>query len=256
MRLALTLLLVSSLASCRYVSDRCFDFLDPYYVQVGVGTGGGIRVRSPLTLHTGISFGVKPYSTALGWKYGRLRAFLGDGGTLRFDADQAFLIGVDSVTDCTYATGGYEQARREFFLVPALLAIADTGDPQAARWMVDPDPQYVALESQTWVWAFDRPDMAYARLHTLDAEFEIGILAYLVVGYSFGELIDFAFGLLTIDPAGDDGRLWAEDVGPTRAPDGDAAREQWRAKIRASDRSEPLPVDQQPAGDPPVKGRL
>jgi hypothetical protein len=43
-------------------------------------------------------------------------------------------------------------------------------------------------------------------IHAWDVELEIAIVAYIELGFSPGEAIDFWLGLLTIDIAGDDGR--------------------------------------------------
>jgi hypothetical protein len=44
-------------------------------------------------------------------------------------------------------------------------------------------------------------------IHALDMEWEMGFLAYLDLGYSPGEALDFLLGILTIDLAKDDGRI-------------------------------------------------
>jgi hypothetical protein len=50
----------------------------------------------------------------------------------------------------------------------------------------------------------NRQTNRYARIHAFDIEAQVAIVAYVDVGWSPGEFLDFLLGFLTIDIAKDD----------------------------------------------------
>lgn len=67
--------LAAASSSCNGPAAAGRDFIDPYRILVGLGSGAGVRVNSLGLVHTGIAFGVKLNQASLGLKYGEAHAF-------------------------------------------------------------------------------------------------------------------------------------------------------------------------------------
>ena len=198
MRRLLPLLLL--LSSCRYVGNRASDFLDQFRGSVGVGTTLGVSGRALGVIDTGLMIGVKPRAAALGWRYGT-PLFFSEKDHL-VDADQAEIIKATSVLGLDYAAGSYRTARTSFALLPAVFTWTDA-TPTDYEWLV---PESGAeFKQRSWVWNREnRRTNRYARIHAFDIEAQVAIVAYLDVGWSPGEFVDFVLGFFTIDIAKDD----------------------------------------------------
>ena len=190
--------------SCAYLADRGADFLDPYRAVVGTGTGGGIRTSALGLFDTGLIFGVKPQQTAFGWKYGRPLIFRATGNGL--EADQSWIVMTTHFENWRLAGNEYKVAEKRLGVLPALFTWADTTYRGEPRWYVPEEGVEIEGDDYLWsaaTWKYNR----YAMIHAFDIETEIAVVAYLDLGYSPGEALDFLLGLLTIDLAGDDGRI-------------------------------------------------
>lgn len=203
----LLFLVLAVTPSCAYLTDRAADFLDQYRGVVGVGTGGGFRVNTFGLIHTGFIFGLKPQDSALGWKYGRPLVSWSTSRTAGFEADQSWVFITTSFENWSYLSGDYKLARKSFFLLPAFLTWVDTTYSDEPRWYVPEEGIEMEGDHYIWTGATWR-DNRYAMIHAFDVETEISIVAYLDLGFSPGEFLDFLLGLLTIDLAQDDGRLF------------------------------------------------
>jgi hypothetical protein len=202
-RSVLALCLALTLGGCKYAGDRAMDFTDQYRLVVGAGTVGGVRFKSGGLLESGLMFGVKPKTGALGWRYGSPMFF--DQSDGRMDADQAEVFRTTSVTDLDYADGSYRSAKESFALVPALLTWSDS-TPRGFDWEVPEEGE--DFEDRAWIWSRGGfRDTRYEQIHAFDVEFEAGLFVYLDSGFSLGEMVDFLLGFLLIDIARDDGRL-------------------------------------------------
>lgn len=209
-RRLLLLLVLSVTPSCAYLTDRGVDFLDQWRGVVGVGTGGGIRLDYFGLVESGLLFGVKPQRSAFGWKYGRAFLFNNTTNGPGLEADQSWVFVTSAFEDWDYSSGDYKLARKSFFLLPAALSWVDTTRRKEPRWYVPEEGVELIGDNYIWsaaTWNYNR----FAMIHAFDVEFEIAILAYLDLGYSVGETFDFFLGILTIDLAKDDGRLYAGD---------------------------------------------
>lgn len=198
MRVLLPLLLL--LASCRYVGNRASDFLDQFRGAVGIGTTLGVRGRALGVVDTGLMVGVKPRAAALGWRYGEPLFF--SEKDHRMDADQAEVIKTTTVVGLDYATGSYKTARTSAAILPGLFTWTDA-TPRDYAWLVPEDAE--DFRERRWIWSGEtRRTNRYARIHAFDIEVEAAILAYIDLGWSPGEFVDFLLGILTIDIAKDD----------------------------------------------------
>jgi hypothetical protein len=203
MRTLLLLVALAHLPACAYLKDRGLDFLDQFRARAGVGTPIGIRGKAGGLVDTGILVGVKPRAGALGWQYGVPLFFNTRDATL--DADQAEIIKTTSLVGYDLAKASYDSAQESIAVVPALLTWTDA-TPKGIGWEVPEEGEN--FRDRNWLWSGAAAENSvYSRIHAFDFEFEIAILAYLDVGYSPGETLDFLLGLFTIDIADDDGRL-------------------------------------------------
>ena len=207
---ALLLALLASVSSCAYLTDRGVDFLDQYRGVVGVGTGGGVRVSALGLIDTGLIFGAKPQASSLGWKYGRPLVSTGTARPTGVEMDQVYLFIATAYENWDYASHDYKLSRQSFFLLPVLFSWVDTTYRDEDIWYVPEEG--VELEGRHYLWtgAVWRRNR-YAMIHALDIEVEISILAYLDLGISPGEIIDFWLGIFTIDIAKDDGRIVGDE---------------------------------------------
>jgi hypothetical protein len=190
-------------SSCGYIADRGLDALDPFRISAGLGSVAGVRFRNIGLIDTGLMVGLKPRSTALGWRYG-VPLFFQNGDPL-MDADQAEIVKTTSITGLEYGQGSYASARSSIAILPGLLTWADS-TPSKYDWSVpDEGDEY---DDHTWIWAPSSfPKNRYAQIHAFDGELELGLLVYVETGTSLGELADFVLGFIFIDIAGDDDRL-------------------------------------------------
>jgi hypothetical protein len=205
-RLLAAILAALTLPSCAYLTDRGVDFLDQYRAVGGVETGGGLRFSYLGLVSTGINFGIKPQATSLGWKYGRPFLLSPSLHHAKFEGDQAWVIYTTTLENCNYASADYKLARRSVAVLPFFLTWADTTYRDGDRWYVPEEGVSLAGDNYIWTgktWRNNR----YAMIHALDMELEMGALAYLDLGYSPGEALDFLLGIFTIDLARDDGRI-------------------------------------------------
>ena len=197
-RLLLPLLLL--LASCRYVGNRASDFLDQFRGVVGVGTTLGVSARAVGVVDTGLMIGMKPRPAALGWRYGT-PLFFSEKDRL-VDADQAEIIKTTSVLGLDLAAGSYRSARTSAALLPGIFTWTDS-TPTDYKWLV---PETGAdFKQRSWIWNREnRQTNRYARIHAFDIEAQVAIVAYIDIGWSPGEFLDFILGIFTIDIAKDD----------------------------------------------------
>jgi hypothetical protein len=203
LRSLLPALIVLPVSSCGYIADRGLDALDPFRISVGLGSVIGVRFRNIGLFDSGLMVGLKPRSTALGWRYG-VPLFFRKGDPL-MDADQAEIVKTTSITGLEYGQGSYTSARSSIAILPGLLTWADS-TPSKYDWSVpDEGEEY---DARTWIWAPSSfPKNRYAQIHAFDGEIEVGLLVYIETGTSLGELADFVLGFIFIDIAGDDDRL-------------------------------------------------
>ncbi|MCB9881839.1 MAG: hypothetical protein H6834_08625 [Planctomycetes bacterium] len=189
--------------SCAYLGDRGRDLVDPFRLVVGGTTGGGVRVNAVGLVHTGLSIGIKPVVSSAGLKYGRGYFILPQSNWLRFDADQSTILWNTTLLRADFTKGEFDFARRSFALLPAVFSWSDAIDPQEAAWPV-PD-EGTSMEPSHWVWStWALENARFASVHAFDLEVELGVLLYLDLGLSPGEIVDLLLGILTIDIAGDD----------------------------------------------------
>ncbi len=199
----LSLLLLSS---CSYLKDRGMDFLDQFRAVAGASTGAGIRSANFGLWNTGLLFGIKPQDTSFGVKYGRPIVFSATTTNAEFEADPSWLLFTTTLENCNFAGGSYKLARKSFGALPVLFTWADTTYRNEERWYVPPEG--VDLEGGSYLWSRKSwKHNRYAIIHAFDSEIELSMILYLDLGYSPGELLDFLLGIVTIDLAGDDGRL-------------------------------------------------
>lgn len=207
LRFLAAILAVVILPSCAYLTDRGVDFLDQFRAVGGVGTGGGLRFSYLGLFSTGINFGIKPQATSLGWKYGRPFLLSSSLHHAKFESDHAWVIYTTSLENCNYASADYKLARRSLAALPMFLTWADTTYREGDKWYA-PD-KGVALEGDNYIWTGSTwRNNRYVLIHAWDIEWEMGFLAYLDLGYSPGETLDFLLGIFTIDVARDDGRIF------------------------------------------------
>jgi|GEM_PF-2878446 len=200
------LIAAASLPSCAYLTDRGVDFLDQFRAVGGIGTGGGLRFSYLGLVSTGINFGIKPQATSLGWKYGRAFLLAPSLHQAKFESDHAWVIYTTSLENCNYASADYKLARKSVAALPILLTWADTTYRDGDKWYAQDSG--VRLEGDNYIWTGKTwRNNRYVMIHALDIEWEIGFLAYLDLGYSPGEALDFVLGIFTIDLARDDGRI-------------------------------------------------
>ena len=198
MRLLLPVVLL--LASCRYLGNRASDFLDQFRGSVGVGTTLGVRGQALGVVDTGLMVGVKPRAAALGWRYGT-PLFFSEKDHL-MDADQAEIIKTTTIVGLDFATGSYRSAQTSAAILPGLFTWTDA-TPRDYQWLVPEDAD--DFKERGWIWnAKNRRTNRYARIHAFDIELEVAVLAYIDVGWSPGEFLDFVLGFFTIDIAKDD----------------------------------------------------
>jgi hypothetical protein len=197
---------VPGICACNGPAAAARDFVDPYRIVVGVGSGAGVRASTLGLVSTGLLFGVKPDKTALGWKYGEALAFQqSKGGGLRAEIDQALIYKTTSVFDLDYDHGGYDLARESFFLLPALFSRVDSANVADIEWKVPSEG--VEMEGSHWIWSAKAlRDERFAQIHAFDIEAEVMIVGYLDVGFSPGEFVDFWTSLVGLDIAEDDHR--------------------------------------------------
>jgi hypothetical protein len=205
-----TLLLAAlSLSSCAYLSDRGVDFLDQFRAVGGVGTGGGLRFSYLGLLSSGLNLGIKPQATSLGLKYGRPFLMAPSLHRAKFEGDQAWVLFTSTLENCNFASGEYKLARKSLAVLPVFFTWADTTYRDVDRWYVPEEG--VMLEGDNYIWSAGTwRNNRYAMIHALDWELEMGLLAYLDLGYSPGEAVDFLLGIFFIDLAKDDGRIMGD----------------------------------------------
>ena len=206
LRFAAAILTVAILPSCAYLTDRGVDFLDQYRAVGGVGTGGGLRFSYLGLVSTGINFGIKPQATSLGWKYGRPFLVSSSLHHAKFEGDQAWVLYTTTLENCNYASADYKLARKSVAVLPMFLTWTDTTYREGDKWYALGEGVDLAGDNYIWTgktWRNNR----YAMIHAWDVELEIGFLAYLDLGYSLGEALDFLLGIFTVDLARDDGRI-------------------------------------------------
>ncbi|MEZ5988871.1 MAG: hypothetical protein R3F30_07060 [Planctomycetota bacterium] len=190
------------LGSCQYLKDRSADFLDQYRLSIGAGSVLGVKSKALGLVDTGLMMGVKPHAAALGWRYGQAMFF--HEADMRIDADQAEIIKTTGLVDMDYAKASYWSGWNSAAILPALLSWVDAS-PVDYAWQVPEDGDEYA--DRHWIWSPEAmATNRYAQVHVFDVETQVGLVVYLDVGYSPGELIDFLAGLVTLDLAGDDGR--------------------------------------------------
>ena len=200
------MLTATLLTSCAYLSDRGVDFLDQFRAVGGVGTGGGLRFSYFGLVSTGLNIGIKPQATSLGWKYGRPFVLVPSLYQAKFEGDQAWIIFTSTLENCNYASADYKLARKSIAVLPVFLTWADTTYRDHTRWYAPEEG--VMLEGDNYIWSAGTwKNNRYAMIHALDWELEMGFLAYLDLGYSPGEALDFLLGIFFIDLAKDDGRI-------------------------------------------------
>jgi hypothetical protein len=199
------LLLLLAAPACNGPVAAARDFVDPYKIAVGVGTGAGYRVSNLGLFETGLEFGVKPSAGALGWRYGRAYAFQPDKEGVHFSSDQTLIYETRSLIDADFATGGYKLARRSFALLPAVFTWVDSADRGRTVWDVPAEGSSYPGEHYLWTARTWR-DERYAMIHAFDVETDIMLFAYIEFGYSIGEAVDFVTSLFGFDLAGDDDR--------------------------------------------------
>ena len=200
------LLAIASLPSCAYLTDRGVDFLDQFRAVGGVGTGAGLRFSYLGLFSSGINFGIKPQATSLGWKYGRAFLMAPSLHQAKFESDHAWVIYTTSLENCDYASADYKLARKSVAALPMFLTWADTTYRDGDNWYAMDEGVSLAGDNYIWTgntWRNNR----YVMIHAWDIELEMGFLAYLDLGYSPGEALDFLLGIFTIDLAKDDGRI-------------------------------------------------
>lgn len=202
-RTATAALLLSACSGCGYVADRGIDFLDQYRIAAGVGSAVGVRARALGAFDTGLMFGVKPRATSIGVKYGDVLWV--DTKESRVDADQAEIIKTTSLVAMDWGRGSYFSARSSAAILPAVFSWVDS-TPTDYAWRV---PEHSDLwDDRHWLWSSEGfASNRYQQMHAFDLEVEAGLLLYVDLGYSPGELADFLLGILTIDIAEDDDRL-------------------------------------------------
>jgi hypothetical protein len=190
-------------SSCNYIADRGIDALDPFRISAGLGSVVGVRFRNIGLVDSGLMVGLKPRSTALGWRYG-VPLFFRKADKL-MDADQAEIVKTTSITGLDYSQASYASARSSIAILPGLLTWADS-TPSKYDWSVPEEGE--DYDDRTWIWApASFPRNRYAQIHAFDGEIEVGLLVYIETGTSLGELADFFLGFFFIDIAGDDERL-------------------------------------------------
>lgn len=192
------------LASCQYLQDRALDFLDQYKGSVGAGPMGGVRSKNLGVVDTGLMVGAKPRALALGWRYGTPLYFKESDS--RFDVNQAEIVKTTTLTAFDYEKGSYKSAKTSAVLFPAIFSWIDS-TPTDYEWYV---PEEAAdYDDRHWIWSGRSfyGNSRFDQIHAFDIEVEVGLFVYVEVGFSPGEIVDFLLGFLTIDIAGDDGRL-------------------------------------------------
>jgi len=201
-RPAFLALLLLSVCSCTYLGDRVHDAVDPFRISVGAGTTIGVRGCAAGLVNTGLMVGVKPNATALGVRYGRFR--YADTGDPRYDADQAEIFRYTSIVDFDYKHGSYRTASTGAAVLPLFLTWSDA-TPVDYEWTVPEEGD--VFRELNWIWSGETTrNNRYAQIHSLDIEFDFGLVLYGETGFSPGEVLDFFLGILTIDIAMDDGR--------------------------------------------------
>jgi hypothetical protein len=194
------------LTSCAYLTDRGVDFLDQFRAVGGVGTGGGMRFSYLGLFSTGLNFGIKPQATSIGWKYGRPFLLAPSLHQAKFEGDQAWVLYTSTLENCNFASADYKLARKSVALLPVFFTWADSTYRDKDRWYAT--DKGVPLEGDNYLWTVKTwKNNRYAMVHVFDWEFEMGALAYLDLGFSPGEMVDFWLGILFIDLAKDDGRI-------------------------------------------------
>lgn len=203
--LAILLFVLVGLPACNGPAAAARDFIDPYKIAVGAGSGAGVRGASLGLVETGLSFGVKPNAGALGLRYGRFYTVSPDAQGAHFNSDQSLIYKTDQLVDADFASGSFVLGRRSLALLPAVFTWVDSADKTRREWDVPDEGVDLAGEHYLWsarTWRNER----YAMVHAFDIEAEIMILAYIEVGFSIGEWADFWTSLVGFDLAGDDDR--------------------------------------------------
>lgn len=199
-------LLLASLAlgACNGPAAAGRDFLDPYRIVVGAGSGAGVRINHFGLLHTGLMSGVQPHALQLGWKYGEAYAFQ-PGRGLAMEAEQSLLYKTTSLFDYDFAKGDFKLARTSYAALPAVFSWVDSAPRDDVDWKV-PD-HGVALERERYLWSLDALDeQRFAAVHAFDLELQLMLLVNVDIGYSPGEALDFITSLFGLDLAKDDDR--------------------------------------------------
>jgi hypothetical protein len=104
-----------------------------------------------------------------------------------------------------FTDGSYDSARTSLFVLPVVFSWVDA-TPTDYRWMVPEEGDFFL--DRHWLWSGTGfRDNRYQQIHAFDLEAEVGLLVFVETGFSIGELVDFLLGIVTIDIAGDDGRI-------------------------------------------------
>jgi len=199
-RLALLLLLLVLLSSCRYVRNRVRDLGDPFRISVGAGSVVGVRAKAVGLVDTGLMMGVKPNAAALGWRYGTPLFF--NEKDPRVASNQAEIFRTTSMVGMDYVEGSYRSAQKSVAVLPALFTWTDA-TPRKYDWLVPETGDQ--FRDRSWLWSRETARRnRYAQIHAFDVEGEVGLVVYLDVGFSPGEFLDFLLGFFGIDIAHDD----------------------------------------------------
>lgn len=170
--------------SCSYMIDRMSDFSDVFSGGVGVGLGASGRIT----------------------EFYRM-GFQGTGTAFRFVGPKVYQIGPSGEFGATpffhYRTVQMPGTRTSRLSV-LYNTLMDAGDPEG--WYRWPDNDF----SPGGPWTFFPPLKEYDD-HYDRRLFDIGGSLYLGVGVDFAfnplEFVDFLFGIVTVDPLGDDRRM-------------------------------------------------
>lgn len=174
-----------------YGANRARDFGEIFRVQAGVGYSAGAQVRALGLLDVGLGGGAHRWKNGVGWVYGEYH-ILNDSPAADLDvywpATKLYDLGpgmredgVGLAQHVSIRPDGETLFAQSYMLLPAMLS--------------PPDPRSSETPARLRRWQ---------RVHALDIEVGASCLAYVRVGFSPGELLDFLLGIFGLDIAGDD----------------------------------------------------
>lgn len=167
----------------QYLTARARDFGDCWRAEAGEVRGFSLSARGGGIVDLGLGWVV---GETAGWTYGRWSSagtFIDQSGS-----EQWFPL-TPSGTGLHAYVGAESQEHDCWWLMPALLARTST--PSGMKW----------------IWVASGPDGRWARVHAFDVEIAVHLFVGGVrLGFSPGELLDFALGWFGLDIAGDDRR--------------------------------------------------